>query len=732
MKRYSSKTIIIMLICAMLIMVTSLSFIYFSAKTHMVAIIENQHEIRIETLGSGYGNLFDDGVQLTDLVGDYVVNRFDMNAYRENSFYVEGFKATLTKTMYNYAQNKNIQDVYFAFNPALTGRPNDVWLRRAYPSHSFMKLSENPVDYYNEYTEAQSWYYKAIESDGGVWLSPIYDEMTNASNAVCSYSQAVYKDGLLLGVSGVTFNTLNLESVANQNGDGDFQVWLADKTHHMVYHPLNMGFQVLEDYFGYLDIDYITKGEIGDYKGKGQEKIKVSRLDNGWFIGVTFFNTLQSNELGLFHQIIVAVTLTAILLLSGIAYIVSTRISDPLKRLTSEVGLIEAGNKEVNISKELMAEDSEVGHLATSIFKMVETKRHSYKEIGKQRDEIIHLYEETYAINADLENTLFQKEQLYDDLNVTFKKLEDANRELENRVALRTVELNEKNKALEHALKENKKNNRDLRKLNKDLEKSLKDLTMAQERLIESEKMVALGNMVSGIAHEINTPLGVSLTATSYILDQFEEIKDDLVSMTDEELFEWLQDVKESNNIIYESLTRSIELVGSFKEVAVNQHSNEKLAFDLLDYTHMVVRSLQHEYRHVVKSLEIDIPTDMEVYSYPGAYSQVVTNLIMNSIKHGFEGKEDGLIFIKAYAEKETIHMVFSDDGVGINQKDIKKVFEPFFTTKRARGGTGLGLSIVYNLVKTTLRGDISLQSMPGEGTSFSISFPIDVDKAGE
>lgn len=731
MKRYNSKTMIIMMIISIVIILFSLVLVYNKSKENMMAIVNGNYDSVLNQLSTDYAELFDDGKNVVELMRSHTEASFDSNKYKENNYHIEDIKRKMMMMMYTIAEDKNFQSLYIYFNPELTQRPNDVWLKDEEGGGKFIRLDEVPVNYYDEYTSDKAWYFKTINSQGGLWVTPHYNTVYNSDELVFSYNEAVYKDDVFIAVVGVEFSSKNLERVAKAAEiNCDCHLWIADDTNKLVYHPLSLGYQRYDDYYGYIDTFDLDQTSIASSEGKSGETIKVKNLENGWIVGATFFNTMINDKLKDTLQLVIIMVFLGLIMLSGSAFAISMKISDPLKKLTKEVELIESGSYEGNISQNLLNQKSEVGNLAVSIFKMVDSKKNTFKEVGKQRDEIIHLYEETYAINADLENTLFQKEQLYDDLNIMFKKLEDANKDLENRVEERTLELNDNNKALEGALKENKKNNRNLRRLNKDLEKSLRDLTMAQERLVESEKMVALGNMVSGIAHEINTPLGVSLTATSYILDQFEEMNGDLLNFSDEELNDLLRDVLESSEIVYDSLKRSIELVSSFKEIAVNQHSNEKMAFDLLDYTHTVTRSLKHEFRHVVESIDIEIPVGIEVYSFPGAYSQILTNLVMNSIKHGFENIKNGHISITATDLDDNLFIVYKDDGIGIKKSNLKKIFEPFYTTKRANGGTGLGLSIVYNLVKTSLGGEISCTSEENVGTEFSLLIPKNIDTA--
>jgi len=731
--RFNSKTMVLTIGIAMLIVLCSLVLVYYQGRENVIKVQDQQYVLMTNELSKDFTDFFDDGVLLTHRLKKHTMQQFDVDAYIADDSHVEDVKDSMYDMMMPMIRGENIYSAYIYFNPDLTGRPNDIWLKDESLEGNFVRLKEVPVTYYEQATADKDWYFKTKDQKEGLWQLPRYNTVFNSEELMFSYNESIYVDDLFIGVVGVEYSSRNLEKIAVKNRKNyDCHLWIANSDGHMIYHPLDIGYQPVEDYLGHIGIDELIVSEMKNINGKIGESIKLTRIENGWIVGATFFNTELKKQLKNMMFMLLTMILLGVIVLIGVSHLISIRLSEPLRKLTKEIDKIESGSFDGNISQELLIQKSAIGHLAVSIFQLVESKKNALKEVGKQRDEIIHLYEETYAINADLENTLFQKELLYDDLNIMFKKLENANIELENRVAERTEELNVKNKALENALKDNKKNNRNLRKLNKELEKSIKDLTLAQERLVESEKMVALGNMMSGIAHEINTPLGVSLTATSYILDQFNELEGELLTMSDEDLMGLLNDVTESSEIVYGSLKRSIELVGSFKEVAVNQHSNEKLAFDLLDYTKTVTRSLRHEYRHVVEELDIDIPIGIEVYSFPGAYSQIISNLVMNSIKHGFEDKINGRITIKAWQTGKTVVLHYNDNGKGISNRHLKKVFEPFFTTKRANGGTGLGLSVVYNLVNTALMGDIECNSTIDVGTQFKIAFPVNIDVAGE
>ena len=264
-----------------------------------------------------------------------------------------------------------------------------------------------------------------------------------------------------------------------------------------------------------------------------------------------------------------------------------------------------------------------------------------------------------------------------------------------------------------------------LQEMNKELTKTLQDLQAAQKQLIEAEKMAALGGLVAGVAHEINTPLGVGVTAAS-TLDQetdlfVEACKTGLTRAT---LKDYIHTARQSSKLILSNLTRAADLVHSFKQVAVDQTTLEKRTFDLNTYLKAVLRSLGpplSRYTVTIKGEQM-----VQLHSYPGAFSQVITNLAMNSLTHAYEKGETGHLSFEYKTDQSKVILTYSDDGCGIPPEHLSKIFDPFFTTARHQGGTGLGLHIVYNLITQKLGGTICCQSEVGQGTRFTLHLPLE------
>ena len=253
-------------------------------------------------------------------------------------------------------------------------------------------------------------------------------------------------------------------------------------------------------------------------------------------------------------------------------------------------------------------------------------------------------------------------------------------------------------------------------------------LRQAQQDLIQAEKMASLGSLVAGVAHEINTPLGNTLTASSHLYDKVVELS----AMLEEnrlrraDLVAFVNLLTETTRLMVTNCERAAELVQSFKQVAVDQTSDERRRFDLKGYIEEVLLSLRPRLRKTGHRITVECPEHLEIDGYPGAVSQLLTNFLLNSLMHAYGPGEAGRIAIRVRPPEEgVVELVYSDDGKGIPPELLGRIFDPFFTTRRGTGGSGLGLHVVYNLVAGTLRGQISVESEPGRGTCFRVRFPL-------
>jgi len=264
---------------------------------------------------------------------------------------------------------------------------------------------------------------------------------------------------------------------------------------------------------------------------------------------------------------------------------------------------------------------------------------------------------------------------------------------------------------------------------NEELHLTLDSLQQTQVQLIYSEKMAALGDLVAGIAHEINTPIGIGVTAVSHLEQRLKEMQRLLQEgqLTRSIFTEFTEDASQSTQIVHANLNRAAHLIKSFKLVAVDQSCEQERAFNLNQYIHEVLTSLQPKLKKTRHVIKVECPEELNIYSQPGAFSQIITNLIMNSILHAYDEDKFGVLKISVQLNNERLKFVYSDDGKGMDEATQKKTFEPFFTTQRHKGGSGLGMHIVFNLVSHALKGHIVCDSQLGLGTSFILDLPVNI-----
>ena len=296
-----------------------------------------------------------------------------------------------------------------------------------------------------------------------------------------------------------------------------------------------------------------------------------------------------------------------------------------------------------------------------------------------------------------------------------------------NHIARAEYKIVELNHHLEERVEER---THELEQANHNLIVTLDNLEQTRDDLIRSEKLAALGAMVAGIAHELNTPIGNSVTVASTLQDQANQflldMQDKNKGMTRSRLERFVNDTIKGSDILMRSLFQAAELISSFKQVAVDQSSLNMRRFRLNDTVSEILITLGPAIRKTSHRVTTDIPTEIMMESYPGPLGQIIINLVNNALLHAFEGRQNGTILISArMQDEETVQFSVEDNGVGIPNPDIGRVFDPFFTTKLGMGGSGLGLNITYNLVRELLGGDIQVTSTEGHGACFVLNLPL-------
>ncbi|WP_166297270.1 MULTISPECIES: PAS domain-containing sensor histidine kinase [unclassified Bradyrhizobium] len=272
-----------------------------------------------------------------------------------------------------------------------------------------------------------------------------------------------------------------------------------------------------------------------------------------------------------------------------------------------------------------------------------------------------------------------------------------------------------------------KRSEQEMRKAKDSAEAALRNLRETQNSLIEAEKLAALGRLVAGVAHEVNNPVGISLTVAS-ALERKTAIFATQVERGDlrrSSLNDFLNTARDASSQLVANLNRAAELIQSFKQVAADRNYSDQRTFDLGDLTEQVVMSLRPGLRKHNLTLNVDCEPNLIMNSYPGPYGQVLTNLFLNAVAHAFPDGKAGEVEIQVHASGgDNVEVIFADNGCGMSLDVRRRAFDPFFTTRRDQGGTGLGLHIVYSIVTTRLGGRLSLDSAPGNGTRIQMILP--------
>lgn len=304
----------------------------------------------------------------------------------------------------------------------------------------------------------------------------------------------------------------------------------------------------------------------------------------------------------------------------------------------------------------------------------------------------------------------FRLKKSYKELNVTNKKNIDLNKNLETKVESRTS-----------ALKES----------NSELEKTILNLNKTKDKLVESEKLASLGSLVSGVAHEINTPIGIGITSATHLIRLTNKITKDYKSdaMTEDDFISYLDASNNLGNLINNNLQKTANLIQSFKKISIEKLDEEKILLNLNSYLSNIVLVLSSRLSSKNITVQIHCDKDLEAFIYKESLNQVMYNLILNSIKHGYKDSNSGEISIYIEKEKEQLRLIYIDDGKGISAENLPKIFNPFFTTSRNEGGTGLGLNIVHNIITKIFKGTITSNSKAQEGVNFTITIPLDLEK---
>ena len=415
-------------------------------------------------------------------------------------------------------------------------------------------------------------------------------------------------------------------------------------------------------------------------------------------------------EVGLYFLIGNAMVKTAALVLL-FSFAFSKLLTNPLNYLTEQIRQFDMDDPEASKIELDNYDENELSILQNSYNDLL-------TELARHKDELAQAQSEIIASNRKLDeqNLMLEQEvaRKTSSLSSTMLKMERQQREM--------LTQQEQLKAENHRRSITEKT---LIDTNKELKNSIEELNRAQERLLEAEKMAVLGELSAEVSHEINTPIGVSITSTTYLADLLTQLNNDIEEqkLTKRGMQEFTNNAGQSVALLINNLNRASELVTSYKQVAVDQTSDKIRKINLAKYIDEIIHSLHPKLKKTNHSIHVDCPDNLEVLCHAGAISQIFTNLIINSIVHGFEGINRGKISISSRLVNHEIEIIYTDNGVGVPEEKLPHLFDPFYTTKAGKGGTGLGTHIINNLVSDTLNGNVKAESPEGQGLTFTITF---------
>lgn len=458
-------------------------------------------------------------------------------------------------------------------------------------------------------------------------------------------------------------------------------------------------------------ISSLTEGLFGhsfplvfEFSGRTTSVGRVTILSSNTVI----FNRI---EVGIYFLIGNAVVKTAFLIfLFTLAF--NKLLTAPLQELTDQINQVDLDDPEAHKLHSMNDDKNELNVLGDAYNNLLD-------ELIDFKDKLAISQIETNTAKDQLDEQNLQLElevaRKTSSLSSTMLKMEVQQKEL----------LQQKQTLLEENTRRSS-TEKILTTTNKELKNSIFELNKAKERLLESEKMASLGMLSAEVSHEINTPIGISITSASCLIDLLSRLKQDLdqqkLSKKDVESF--IDNAHKSTEILISNLNRSSDLITSFKHVAVDQISDKIRLIVLSKYIDEIIQSLHPKLKRTNHCIRVHCDENIEISSHPGAIAQIIINLIMNSIIHGFENINRGEITIDISLHQQMLHFDYKDNGHGLTKDQVEKLFIPFYTTKGNQGGTGLGTHIIHNLVVDTLNGSIEIRNTDDIGLSYHIEFP--------
>jgi two-component system, NtrC family, sensor kinase len=533
-----------------------------------------------------------------------------------------------------------------------------------------------------------------------VWVGPYYDAVTKDWNISAETPVDLNDQHLMTIGYDIVLNDL-VERAFDDHLEGAYNIILREDG-HLISHPEHTAhlqkqggsfdiFQLKNQHL--LTVLQLVKNRQSDENvidnTQYDEYLAVTKIEGpDWYFVTVYPQSLLSHLAFDTAGFILMLGLLSLFIEITLLFLVlRLQVTKPLREFIDSTQKVGTGNFSLDSTHLPVHRFDEIGKLAQSFQQMAGQLKTSFETLATKNIELERL-------NTDLQQAIQAAEAANQALNQTLATL-DA------KVIERTAQLNAK----------------------------VEELTQTRHELVQSEKMASLGRLVAGFAHELNTPIGVAVTGASLLQEKYHQVNQliDQEEVDEDELISALDSINQMAELTLSNLRRASSLVGSFKRTAIDQSSDEVRQFQVKQAIEDVINTLHNKFKKTAIEIQLECPNDIVIYSFPGALDQIITNLMMNSLIHGFEdGKKAGHIRIEVQRLENQLHLIYSDTGNGIPPANVPNIFEPFFTTHRAHGGSGLGLYICYNVVTNQFKGQMTCESTVGQGTIFHLAFPIE------
>lgn len=661
-------------------------------------IVEKESRQKLIEMAHRIGSEFDYEVRevenIREQVNNLIETTIDLEALKTDPGYMEKYKDQIAPIIERMASKAKVsRSVYVFFDPKLDGNAHDVWYADLHGSGDVFRQEEFDRSFYENPSPEKDWYFKPKNLKRPYWTDPYRGNAYFDNHLIyISHTAPIYVNDVFVGVAGADFYFDELRNRIRDISlyETGYAVLFNEKMEALIHPTLEEGVSLKDINDGQYTwlADEIEKGEpIIEYTWvDGTEKLIAStRLLNDWIIAVAPQKSEVFRSVENMRRMIWVVALLGGFIAAIVGLIIGRKLVKPIEQIVLDINKIGLGDYDNSIKAVYRKRRDEIGILANSVEKMRETQKISFEEIKEQKSK------------------------------------------LEKRVEERTQELIQTNEYLEESMAKLEEKQAELILTNEALEDALEVTRMTQKQLIESEKIASLGYLVGGIAHEINTPVGNSVTLITYMQRESESISEKLETgqIKKKDLDDFVKATLEASDNIYKNLRMTSDLVNRFKQLAASESIESVIHFNVYEYLSLIVKSMGISEETGRVQVEIEGDKALEVYTDAGKFSQIFTNLISNSLQHGFTNGKGGNIRISYENVKADLFIKYEDDGRGIESEYLDSIYTPFFTTKFSGETKGLGLNIVYNVVTKLFNGSIRCDSEVGRGTIFFIKLNI-------